>query len=367
VLDKTYQSFFKSHAGYPAFKSKHDKQSIMFIKPTCISRNNLTDGKINLTKNLNSLKFKTSEKYNKYFLENKENIKSITISKNKSGVYHAAILFNSPERILNKNINEPINDIVGLDVGIKTFIVSSTGAKFENLKLYKNSEKKIKKLQKQLAKKKRIKTGEFVYSKKWKKDVEVTKLSNNGEKAKLKLAKVYEKINNQKLNYIHNITTQLVRENQTIVIEDLNVKGMIKNHNLAKSISDLSIHETFRQLKYKSEWYGRNLIQIDRWFPSSKKCSHCGYIYKGLTLNERTWVCPQCGQVHDRDANASLNIENEGRRILIGMWNSESKFVDYPTMDDRHVNDLKSSGKVKQKQRKNVGVNHQLLDLNQFV
>ena len=170
----------------------------------------------------------------------------------------------------------------------------------------------------------------------------------NGEKAKIKLAKAHEKINNIKLNYIHNITTQLVRENQTIGIEDLNVLGMLKNQNLSKSISELSIGETFRQLKYKCEWYERNLVQIDRWFPSSKKCSKCGYKYQNLSLNERTWICPECGEKHNRDFNASTNIEDETRRIL-GIRCPEFTLVDYPTMDDKLRDEaLKSSGRVKQ-------------------
>ena len=337
VLDKTYQSFFKQHTGYPSFKSKHDKQSIKFIKNNSISRHNLDDGLINLTKNLKGIKFKTSEKYEKYLLENKENIKSITVSRNKSDVYHASILFDADKKILNKNINKPINNIVGVDLGVKTFVVCSNGLSFENLNLNKKQSKRIKRLQRQLSKKE--------------------KGSKNRRKARIKLAKLYEKINNKKLNYIHNITTQLVRDNQTIVIEDLNVNGMLKNHNLAKSIQDVSWYEVKRQLEYKTQWYGRDLVKISRWFPSSKLCSKCGYINKKIALKDREWICPDCGTHHDRDFNASVNIENEGKRILVGMWNPEFKLVDCPPMDDinsSNTNALKSSGSVKQEQQKSL-------------
>ena len=155
-----------------------------------------------------------------------------------------------------------------------------------------------------------------------------------------------------------------MRENQTIVIEDLNVRGMLKNHCLAKSIQDLSINETFRQLKYKCEWYGRDLIVIDRWFPSSKLCHKCDYKYTTLCLKERAWTCPICGEVHNRDFNASMNIENEGKRILgnreinntitneviLGTRYPEVTLVDYPTMDDKEVIPLRSSDRTKQEE-----------------
>lgn len=241
----------------------------------------------------------------------------------------------------------PINDIIGIDIGIKDFMVCSNGQVFDNLKLKRKNEKTLTKLQRQLSKKQRVKTGEFVFSKKWNKDVEITKLSHNGEKSRIKLASFQEKLNNIKIDYIHNITTQLVRENQTIVIEDLNVKDMLKNHCLSKSIQDLSINETFRQLKYKCEWYGRDLVVIDRWFPSSKLCSTCGHKYKELSLKEREWTCSKCGTKHDRDKNASINIENEGKRI-VGMRCPELTLADYPLMDDRSEMNLRSNDRGKQ-------------------
>jgi putative transposase len=227
-------------------------------------------------------------------------------------------------------IQKPVNDVIGIDVGIKDFMVCSDGRVYDNLKLRKSNEKQLIKLQRQISKK-------VIGSK-------------NRYKAKIKLARKHEKINNKKLDYLHNITTSIVRENQTIVIEDLNVKGMLKNHCLAKSISDLSISEAFRQLEYKCKWYGRDLVVIDRWFPSSKLCSVCGHKYSDLSLKERTWKCTKCGTVHDRDANAAQNIKKEGQRI-IGTRLPKFALVDNPTMDDRLGNkELKSSGWSKQEE-----------------
>ena len=349
-LLNSYNRFFVNHTGFPKFKSKHSSnQSCRFPVDAISKRNIYSDSRISLTTALQKIKFKCSKRDKEYLVTYKDKIRSATLTKTKTDKYFLSILIEN----FIKPLPEPINDVIGIDIGIKTFIVSSDGQVFNNLKLIHKNEKKLKKLQKQLSKKKRIKTGEKIFSKKYNKDVEVTKLSNNGEKAKIKLAKAHEKINNIKLNYIHNITTQLVRENQTIGIEDLNVLGMLKNQNLSKSISELSIGETFRQLKYKCEWYERNLVQIDRWFPSSKKCSHCGYIYKGLTLNEREWICPECREKHNRDFNASTNIEDETRRIL-GIRCPKFTLVDYPTMDDIgniNVTALKSSGRMKQEEK----------------
>ena len=344
LLD-SYNNFFINNYSFPKFKAKYDNnQSCRFPKDAISKLNTYENNRITLTKQLKNIKFKCSKRDKEYLVTYKDKIRSATLTKTKTDKYFLSILIEN----FIKPLPEPINDVIGIDIGIKTFIVSSDGQVFNNLKLIHKNEKKLKKLQKQLSKKKRIKTGEKIFSKKYNKDVEVTKLSNNGEKAKIKLAKAHEKINNIKLNYIHNITTQLVRENQTIGIEDLNVLGMLKNQNLSKSISELSIGETFRQLKYKCEWYERNLVQIDRWFPSSKKCSKCGYKYQNLSLNERTWICPECGEKHNRDFNASTNIEDETRRIL-GIRCPEFTLVDYPTMDDKLRDEaLKSSGRVKQ-------------------
>ena len=140
--------------------------------------------------------------------------------------------------------------------------------------------------------------------------------SKNKEKSRLKLAKLHEKLNNKKENYLHSVVNTLLNENQVIVMETLNVKGMMQNHQLARSIQELSLYRFKNILKYKSEWYERDLIEIDRFFPSSKLCSVCGNKNTELTLKDREWNCPECGTVHDRDINAAVNILNEGKRLL---------------------------------------------------
>ena len=140
--------------------------------------------------------------------------------------------------------------------------------------------------------------------------------SNNRNKARKVLAKKYKKINDRKQYYLHSVSNSLIDENQAICMEDLNVKGMMKNHRLAESIAEMNFGEFRRILEYKSRWYNRQLVFVDRFYPSSKTCNHCGYVNKGLKLNDRQWVCPQCGQIIERDYNAALNILQEGLRIL---------------------------------------------------
>ena len=330
-LTEAYKRFFVNGNGFPKFKSKHDSnQSARFPEEAISSKNDYLTSKLTLTSQLKNIKFECSEKDKKYLQKYKDKIKSATISRTKSDNYYLSILVDG---YIEKELPKPINNIIGIDIGIKDFMVCSDSQIFDNLKIKRNNEKTLIKLQRQLSNK--------VIG------------SHNRYKAKVKLARKHEKINNIKINYIHNITTQLVRENQTIVIEDLNVKGMMKNHNLAKSIQELSIHETFRQLKYKCEWYGRDLIVVDRWFPSSKLCSVCDYKYKNLSLNERVWLCPVCGTKHDRDYNAATNIENEGKRILnlkLGQRLPEVTLVDCPLMDDKAEMPLKSNDRSKQEE-----------------
>ena len=210
-----------------------------------------------------------------------------TISKTPTGKYYASIT-------VEKDITslEATNKAVGIDLGIKDFAILSTGEKVENPKFKRTQRKKLKFLHKSLSRKK--------------------KGSKNREKARKKLAKKYEKITNKKQDFLHKLSNRIVNENQVICLEDLNVKGMVKNHNLADSISEVSWYEFVRQLKYKAEWRGRVVVQVDRFFPSSKTCYNCGFINQDLTLNDREWTCPKCGTHHDRDINASLNILRQG-------------------------------------------------------
>lgn len=187
-------------------------------------------------------------------------------------------------------------DCIGLDLGIKDLIITSNGEKFDNKKFIKNSEKHIKHLQRE-------------YSRK-------TKGSKNQEKARLKLAIAHEKLSNKRKDYLHKLTSKLVKENDIICIEDLNVKGMMKNHKLAKSIADCSFSMIRSMLTYKCSWHNRQLVVIDRWNPSSKTCNCCGHIMKNWNLGIREWTCPNCNTHHDRDINAARNILDEGLRIL---------------------------------------------------
>lgn len=247
--------------------------------------------RITLIKQLSNILFACSTKDEVYLNKNQKYIRSITLYKQKSGIYTLSIL-------INKDIKkyEKLDTVIGIDLGIKDFAVDSNGYKYPNLHFYINTEKKIKHLHKQLSKKE--------------------KDSKNHNKARIKLAKFYEKITNKKLDYLHKLTSKLVRENQVICIEDLNVNGMLKNRKLAKSIQELSLYEFRRQLTYKCEQYGRNLVVIDRWYPSSKTCHECGHKNSELTLKEREWICPNCGHKINRDYNAALNILDEGLRIF---------------------------------------------------
>jgi len=274
------------------------------------------------------LKFECSDRDKQYLYKNKQGIKSVTISKTKSGNYFATILIDGE---LLRTMNKPINQTVGIDLGIKTLLTFSDGETIDNPKWIRKNENQLKKLHKQLSKKQ--------------------KGSNNRNKARLKLAKLHESVKNQKQDFLHNITTNIINENQVIVLEDLNVTGMMKNHKLAKSIQELGLYEMRRQLEYKSKWYGRELVFVSRWFPSSKTCCECGWKNNKLTLKDREFVCEECGNVIDRDMNAALNIEREGMKIYkeqIGQRLPEFTLVDSPLMDDKVLAPLKSQDWLKQ-------------------
>lgn len=346
-LMEAYKRFFINGNGFPKFKSKSDNiLSCRFPVDAISNRNNYLSNKLTLTKELKNVRFKTSKEYKQQLANNKENIKSATLTKTKTGKYFLNILIDSKEI---KVFKKPINEIIGIDLGIKDFVVTSEGEIFKNIKPARNNQKKISKLQKQLSKKK---NG-----------------SNNKNKARIKLALFHEKLNNIKENYLHQVSNSLLNDSQVIVMENLNVLGMLKNHNLARSIQELSLGRFKEILKYKSEWSNRQIIEIDRFYPSSKLCNVCGYKYKTLNLSERSWVCPVCKTVHDRDLNAAINIRNEGIRILgdsnrdlpinkqIGSRRAEFTLVDNPTkgssntfMDDKEEIPLRSSGWLKQEE-----------------
>jgi putative transposase len=183
----------------------------------------------------------------------------------------------------------PLSDkSIGLDVGVSSLIATSNGDKIVNPKHFKRLHKNLRRVQKALSRKQ--------------------KGSNNRQKARFKVARIHGQITDARKDFLHKLTTQLVRENQTIVVEDLAIKNMVKNHKLAQSISDASWGELIRQLAYKCQWYGRELVKIDRWFPSSKRCGSCGHVVDKMPLNVREWECPKCKTTHDRDINAAHNI-----------------------------------------------------------
>lgn len=309
-LETAFKNFFKKTSNYPTLKSKHHNQSCRFPVDAI---SGIKGNRINIIKALWDIHFKCSSKDMSYLNKNQSLIKSGTLSKTKSGNYYFSILIDKP----NKELNKPNNYITGIDVGIKNFIIGSEGAVYENLKFKRSNQSKLNKLHKSLSRKQ--------------------KGSSNRTKAKIRLAWFYEKLNNQKEYYLHSIINQLLNDNQIIVIEDLNVSGMMKNHKLAKSIQELSLNKFKTMLEYKASWYGREVIKIDRFYPSSKTCGSCGYVNHELTLNDREWVCPNCGTIHDRDLNAARNIKNEGLKIKIGMSLPELTPLESKSIDPRRI------------------------------
>ena len=294
VIDmlNAYKNFFEQHTGYPKFKSKKDnKQSCRFELGAISKRNVYTDYKLSLA-NIKNIKFKCNDKYAQYLQKHHNNIRQATLTKLPCGEYYLSILVDGD---LTHKVKES-HHTIGIDLGIKDFIVTSDGEVFENLHFKKSESKKLIRIQKQLSRKQ---NG-----------------SNNRNKARIKLAKAYKRITDKKQYYLHQISNYLIDENQVICMEDLNVSGMLQNHKLAGSIQELNFGEFKRILEYKANWYGRKLIFVDRFYPSSKTCNHCGYVNKKLKLSDRQWVCPDCGEIIERDYNAALNIRDEGIRLI---------------------------------------------------
>ena len=287
-----YKNFFERHTGYPRFKSKKDnKQSCRFELGAISKRNVYTDYKLSLA-NIKNVKFRCNKKYTEYLQKHKENIRQATLTRLPCGEYYLSILVDGD---LTRKVKES-HHTIGIDLGVKDFIITSDGEVFDNLHFNKNKSNKIKRLQKQLSRKENN--------------------SNNRNKTRIKLAKIYKRITDKKQYYLHQVSNTLINENQVICMEDLNVSGMLKNHKLASSIQEMSFYEFKRILEYKANWYGRKLIFIDRFYPSSKTCNHCGYVNKKLKLSDRQWICPNCGEIIERDYNAALNIRDEGIRLI---------------------------------------------------
>ena len=288
-----YDKFFKEYKGFPKFKSKHDKQSALFPLNAISKKNTFESRNISLTKKLKNLNFRCSNLYLYRLQQYKDNIRSATLSKTKSGKFFLSILIKMEDTEFNKF--EHTGCDVGIDLGVKDFVITSNGEVFENKHFYKKEEKCLSKLQRQLSKKK--------------------KGSNNFRKQCVRIAKVFERIGNKKENYIHFVVNELLLHYDTIYMENLNVQGMLKNHNLAKAIQEVGFCKFKVTLQTKALQSDKDVILIDRFYPSSKTCSKCGYVNKDLKLSDRHWCCPKCGTYHDRDKNAAINILHEGRRL----------------------------------------------------
>ena len=284
-LDRAFTNFFAGRAKYPQFKKKHSRQSIRLTK----SAFSFSDDKLTIAKCKDPLNIRWSRKF-------KGEHTSVTISKDCADRYFVS--FTVEEQIFEF---PKIGKTIGIDVGIKDVCVTSEGIRSGSPQYTRKYEKLLSIRQRELSKK--------------------VKGSKNRAKARLKVAKVHAKISDSRSDFNNKLTTKLICENQAIAVESLNVKGMMKNHKLAKSISDSSWSDFFRKLKYKAQWYGRQLLEIDKWFPSSKKCSCCGYINNGLKLSDRTWECSSCKCILDRDVNAAKNILTAG---LAGLAFGES-------------------------------------------
>ena len=280
-LSTAYKNFFEKRGGYPRYKSKPGKQSISYPQKVKIEGDYLKfPGKVGLV-------------YCRFTLNFEGTIKTATISKNTSDKYYVSILVDDEKELPTPSTK---GKAIGIDVGITDIAVTSDGNKFSNPKWMSKHEKNRVRKERKLARKQ--------------------KGSNRRNKARLLVSKIHNHIANCRFDFLHKLSRRVVDENQVICVENLNVKAMTKNRKLSKAICSIGWGMLCTMLKYKAEWDGKTYLEIDRFFPSSKTCSHCYHKRYELPLNKRCWNCPNCGTHHDRDINAAINIREEGLRIL---------------------------------------------------
>ena len=280
-LDTSYMKFFRKQTKFPKFKSKYDRQSFKIPQNVLIK-----DNKLNIPK------FKEGIKINLH-QEIEGKIAFATISKSVTDKYYVSITCEVQHKQFEKTGSK-----IGIDTGIKDLAILSDGKVYKNIKTLKNNLKKLKYEQRQLSKK--------------------VKGSSSRNKQRKTLTLVHEKITNVRKDYLHKISTEIIKNHDVICIEDLAVKNMMKNHKLAQAFVDVSLGTFYSMLEYKAKWNDKVVVKIDRFFPSSKTCNVCNYINQDLTLKDREWTCPSCNTKHDRDFNASINIKKQGLKILSG-------------------------------------------------
>ena len=293
-LDKAYKNFFRNKSvGFPRFKSKKN--------PVQSYTTNNQNGTVALIDNkfIKVPKLKSLIRI-KLHRQPKGMIKSATISRHASGKYYISLLCKEEISELPKT-----NSAIGIDLGITDFAILSDGQKIDNNRLTSKMEKKLKREQRKLSKRALLAKN---------KGIPLSE-AKNYQKQKRKVARLHEKVMNQRTDFLNKLSTEIIKNHDIICIEDLNVKGMLRNHKLARSISDVSWSSFVAKLQYKADWYGREIIKVDTWFPSSQICSECGHKDGKKSLDIREWTCPICHTHHDRDINASINILTEGLRI----------------------------------------------------
>jgi len=281
-LDTAFRNFFEGRAQYPKFHKKHGEQAATYAS-TAFKWDGTSLTLAKMSEPLNIVLSRPLPKGAKP--------STVTVSKDCANRYFVSILLEEDIKPL-----PVVNKQVGLDLGLKSMVVSSDGYTYGNPKFFAKDEKKLAQAQRRQTRKK--------------------KGSKNRAKARHKVAKIHAKIADRRRDYQHKLSTQIIRENQIVCVESLQVKNMVQNHSLAKAISDVGWGEFVRQLEYKAKWYGRTLVRIDKFYPSSKRCFDCGHVLDTLSLDVRVWTCPECGVIHDRDINAAKNIHAAGLTVF---------------------------------------------------